>query len=119
MSGNRRDLLLGPWDTSESKAEYARVLGLLSAHGGRYPDPERTLPPTGLSVNEVILAFWKYAEAHYGAGNKELEQFRYSLRPLREMYGQHPADKFTPKCLKAVRQRMAEVGVVSPQYGIG
>lgn len=37
-SGNRRDILLGPWDTAESKAEYARVLGVLSAHGGRYPE---------------------------------------------------------------------------------
>src|SRR5205823_3871403 len=66
--------------------------------------------PTGLSVNELILAFWKHAEAYYGADNKELDQYRYSLRPLREMYGSYPADKFTPKCLKAVRQRMAELG---------
>ncbi len=107
-SGNRRDILLGPWDTAESKAEYARVLGALSAHGGRYPDP--TAQPVSPSVNEVILAFWKYAEAHYGEGNKELEQYRYSLRPLREMYGDHPADRFTPKCLKAVRQGMADRG---------
>jgi integrase len=110
-SGNRRDILLGPWDTDESKAEYARVLGVLSAHGGRYPDPQQTLvAPIGLSVNELILAFWKHAGSNYGEGNKELEQYRYSLRPLREMYGNHPADRFTPKCLKAVRQRMAELG---------
>jgi integrase len=109
-SGRRWDILLGSWDSPESKAEYARVLGVLGANGGRYPDPEQAVAPAGLSVNEIILAFWQHAEAHYGAGNKELEQYRYSLRPLREMYGSHPADKFTPKCLKTVRQRMADLG---------
>ncbi len=65
-------------------------------HGGRYP--EATSQPISPSVNEVILAFWKHAESHYGEGSKELKQYRYSLRPLRAMYGEHPADKFTPKC---------------------
>jgi integrase len=109
-SGNRRDLLLGAWDSSASKAEYARVLTILSANSGRYPDPQQTPALHGLSVDELILAFWKYGETHYGADSKELEQYRYSLRPLREMYGGHPADKFTPKCMKAVRQRMADQG---------
>ncbi len=106
--GKRRDILLGPWNTEQSKAEYARVLTLLSAHGGCYPasQPTRSCP----SVNEVILAFWKHAETHYGEGNKELEQFRYALRPLREMFGELPADKFSPKRLKEVRQRMVELG---------
>src|SRR5262249_40515107 len=43
-------------------------------------------------------------------GSKELEQFRYSLRPLKELYGAHPAARFTPKCLKEVRQYMAGLG---------
>ncbi|MHB1426715.1 MAG: hypothetical protein ACYC3I_26455, partial [Gemmataceae bacterium] len=29
-SGNRRDILLGPWDAAESRAEYALVLGVLA-----------------------------------------------------------------------------------------
>src|ERR1051326_8719139 len=65
MSGRRWDILLGPWNSPESKSEYARVLGVLSANGGRYPDPEQAPSPTDLSVNEIILAFWKHAEAHY------------------------------------------------------
>jgi integrase len=106
--GNRRDLLLGPWDSPESKAEYAHVLTVLNANGGRYPGEAPS--PDSLSINEVILAFWKYAEGHYGLDNKELEQFRYSLRPLKDLYGSHAAARFTPKCLKAVRQRMVDLG---------
>jgi integrase len=106
--GNRRDLLLGPWDSSESRAEYAHVLEVLNAHGGRYPGEAPA--PESLSVNEVILEFWKYAEGHYGINNKELEQFRYSLRPLKTLYGTHPAARFTPKCLKVVRQNMVDLG---------
>jgi hypothetical protein len=56
-SGSRRDILLGPWDTSESKAEYARVLDVLSAHDGRYPDREQASCASTLTVNELILTF--------------------------------------------------------------
>jgi hypothetical protein len=70
-SGNLRDILLGPWDTNESKTEYARVLGVLSANGGRYP--EATTQNVSPSVNEIILSFWEHAKTHYGDGNKELE----------------------------------------------
>src|SRR5262249_24758605 len=56
------------------------------------------------------LAFWRYAEGHYGMDSKELRQYRYSLKPLKDLYGTSPAARFTPKCLKAVRQRMADLG---------
>jgi hypothetical protein len=109
LDGRRRDILLGPWDTRASRDEYNRVLGVLNANGGYYVEPQAS-PAGDITVNEVILAFWRHAEERYGAGNKELEQFRYSLRPLKELYGTHPADRFGPKCLKAVRQRMVDLG---------
>ncbi len=80
-SGGRKDLLLGPPDTQESHEEYARVLRTLAAKGGRHPDGPPAAPPAGLSVNEVVLAWWTQAEAQRGAGNKELQQYRYALRP--------------------------------------
>jgi hypothetical protein len=58
----------------------------------------------------VVLAFWRHAEARYGAGGKELAQYRYSLRPLKELYGATPAARISPKCLRAVRQRMIDLG---------
>jgi integrase len=111
QGGGRKDILLGPWDTPQSREEYARILLVLSTHQGLYPTPGSAAPAEdGLTVNELILAFWKYAEGHYGDDSKELRQYRYSLRPLRQMYGSQPAKNFTPKCLKAVRQRMADLG---------
>ena len=56
-SGNCRDLSLGPWDSTESKAEYAHDLGVLSTNGGRYPEPQQPiLSPIGLKVVASVLA---------------------------------------------------------------
>jgi integrase len=109
-AGARRDVLLGQWDTPQSREEYARVLILLTTHSGRYPVSTGSGQQSDLTVNEVILAFWGYAKDHYGEDDKELDQYRDSLRPLKELYGTTLAAEFTPKCLKAVRRRMADLG---------
>jgi len=110
VTGGRRDILLGPWDSPESRTEYARILTVLNANSGRSPVETASSAGEGLTVNELILAFWKDAERRHGEDNKELDQYRYSLRPLKELYGHHLAAEFTPKCLKAVRQRVVELG---------
>src|SRR6516162_10288495 len=78
ISGGRRDLLLGPWDSDASHEEYARILLVLRAHQGRFPDGTAT-QAAGQSVNEIILLWWKQAEAQRGADDKELHQYRYAL----------------------------------------
>src|SRR4051812_15028776 len=115
-SGRRRDVLLGPFDTPESRQEYLRVIGEWAAR-------DRTLaaatpaPPaaTDLSVAEMLLAFWRFAEGHYrhadGSPTGELANLRYALRPLRERYGHTPAAAFGPLALKALRQRMIDAGL--------
>jgi hypothetical protein len=40
QNGNRRDIMLGPWQSPDSKVEYQRVLALLKAHNGYYPFPD-------------------------------------------------------------------------------
>lgn len=93
--GRRHEILLGPHGSPESWDEYNRVMKLVAANGGFYPaanGTSRADPSTaGLSVNELILAFWRDAECRYGAENKELLQYRYSLRPLKELYGTESA----------------------------
>ncbi len=65
-TGRRRDILLGKHGTAESRQEYARVLAEWEA-GGRILALAGT--PTGaiasISINEIILAFWRHAEEHY------------------------------------------------------
>jgi integrase len=107
--GGRRDVLLGKHGTSESRQEYARVIAEWEANGRR-PRPGESKP--GLSVNELILAFWAHAEVHYrredGTHTNELNDWKLTLRPLKELYGTLPAAEFSPLKLEAVRQRMID-----------
>src|SRR5947207_3195119 len=109
--GGRRDVLLGRYGSADSRLEYGRVIAEWEANGRRL-----TAAAVGsdLTVSELILAFWRHAEQHYrhpdGTPTSELTEYRYSLKPLRELYGHSRANDFGPLALKAVRQRMVEAG---------
>lgn len=123
--GNRRDITLGKYGTPESQAEYARVIAEWLANGRRLPCPKTTAPD--ITINELILQFWQHAEQHYrhpdGRPTGELSDYKYSLRPLRELYGHTPARDFGPLALKAVREAMVrqpvthKVKVMDPASG--
>jgi integrase len=118
--GRRHDLWLGPFGSPESRKEYRRVLAELEANGGRYPLKEQGVVATGLTVAELSLRFWKYAEGYYrltdGSPSGELDHFEYALKPLVDLYGQTLADEFGPLKLKAVRQRMIDTFVYHVRY---
>jgi integrase len=112
LSGIRKEVLLGPYDSDESKAKYHRVVAewqachqsLALAAG----------PAPGLTVDGLIVAFWPYAEQRYrhpsGTPTSEQKEYRYSLQPLQELYGSTPARDFDQKALKAVRHKLIEAG---------
>jgi integrase len=112
-----KDHYLGPWPAGQRKAPaaareaYDRLVAEWLANARRLPD---AADKPAVTVNEVILAFWRWAEAHYrredGTTTNELGEFRYAFRPLRELYGPTPAADFSPLKLKAVRQRMIDAG---------
>jgi integrase len=115
-SGRRREILLGPWESAESKAEYARVLAELAANQGHLPPSGAgASAPPDLSVNEVMLAFLRHAEQHYrhedGTPTGEADNYREALRPLRALYGQVAARDFGPLALRAVREAMVKGGL--------
>jgi len=60
-TGRRREILLGPYDSPESQVESKRVLALLKAYHGYYPfaDVEEPKNPEGLTVDQIILAWWR------------------------------------------------------------
>jgi integrase len=107
--GGRKDVLLGKWRSKESRQEYHRVVAEWEAAGRHLPcslaDAENDL-----TINELILRFWPHAEQHYrhadGTPTNELNDFRLSLKPLRETYGRTSAKDFGPLALKALRQKM-------------
>jgi integrase len=113
--GRRREILLGPWDSPESRAEYRRILAELDTNQGRLPQPASVDAPARLSVNEIILAFWKHAEQHYRAPDctptGEADNYREALRPLRQLYGHTAAADFGPLALRAVREAMVKAGL--------
>ncbi|QDU21862.1 tyrosine-type recombinase/integrase [Urbifossiella limnaea] len=110
--GGRRDVYLGAYDSPESRREYARVVAELAVVA--VPDQVATPVTLDPSVDEVLHAFWRHAEAHYrradGTPTNEISEYRQTFRHVRALYGPTPARGFGPLALKAVRQRMVDAG---------
>jgi integrase len=105
---------LGAWNSPESKAEYRRLIAEWLASGRGRPKAAEAPPPAAPTVAEVVLAYWRHAEAHYrtpdGGPSRELDNVRDALRPLRKLYGTTPARDFGPLALRAVRDEMVRSG---------
>jgi integrase len=108
----RRDVMLGKYGSPESRVEYARVLAEWETNGRRLP-PSATSPD--LTVNELLLQYWRWAESHYldadGNPSRELESIKDSLRGVRRLYGQTQAAAFGPLALRSVQEDMAKAGL--------
>lgn len=107
--GGRKDVLLGPHGSPESKAEYERVIAHL-----RVAAPAAPVRRGGASVNEVLLGFLNYLPTYYrrpdGSPTGEVKEFRYACRHLRTTCGHEPAAEFGPAKLKQVRDSMVAAG---------
>lgn len=113
---NEEFIYLGAFGSEESKARYRRVIAEWMATGRT---PRQAAAAAGPSVNEVLLAYWRFAEGYYLPGNGgrrgELERIEYAITPLKELYGTAPAADFGPLGLKAVRQKMIDAGCAGRQ----
>lgn len=112
--GHRRDYLLGPHGSPQSLDEYNRLIAEWRAGSGRLPpargeDASATNRPA-LTVNELLIAYWKHAEEYYGwKGNEGTKaNVRDAARVVKELYGHTSAASFGPLALKAVRKAMVE-----------
>src|SRR5262245_55344440 len=112
--GRRREILLGPWESPESKTEYARVLAELAANQGRARPRANGTAAADVSVNEVLLAFWRHAEQHYrnpdGTPTGELDNLRDALRLLKALYGPTAVRDFDSACLEAIQGELVRGG---------
>lgn len=107
-TGKRREQLLpGPFNSTESKTAYARIVAEVAAS-----PTAAAKPANGITVAETILAYLHHAERYYikpdGSQASEFASIKYALRPVRELYGATLAAEFGPLALRAVRQRMIE-----------
>ena len=108
-----RDVYLGRHDTTESRAEYDRLIAEWLANGRTIP---RRLAGNGsdISVNELLLKYLDYAGTYYvknGKPTSELGNIRLSFRCLRQLYGDTPAGEFGPLQLETVRQAIIATGI--------
>ncbi len=104
-------ITLGKYGSPESRAEFARVIAELASTPGAPVTPAGQRP-VRLTVDQVLVAFWRHAEQHYrrpdGSHTNELPQYKQTFRVLRALYGHTPAADFGPLALKAVRGAMVE-----------
>jgi integrase len=114
---NGKDHYLGHWPAGQTSPPEAvrRAYDQLIAEwlaAGRRLQPVAAEQPAGVSINELLVAFWGHAGQHYrhedGTPTNELNNLRPPLRLLRELYGMMPAAEFSPLKLKAVRQAMID-----------
>jgi integrase len=108
---NGRDVYLGKYGSKPAKEEYNRLIAKWLAGGRQLANLS-----AGLTVNELILAYLGHANQHYrrpdGQPTRQLELVSLAMRPLKELFGRTPAEEFGPLALKAVRQRMIELGTL-------
>jgi len=109
---NREMIYLGAPGSSESQEKYNRLIAEWLSAGRTYVAPEQR---ASISVNEVLLAYRRYAETYYvnadGTHTPELERIDLAIGPVTELYGTTAAENFGPKALKAVRDKMIAEGL--------
>ena len=110
---NGRDHYLGPHNTESSRRVYERLVAEWLANHRQWPATDAPTSSAGVTIDELILAFWQHAEGYYvknGKPTSTLDSIRVACRPLNEAYGDQPATDFGPLKLKAVRQKMIDAG---------
>jgi integrase len=107
---NGRDHLLGPYGSAASRQAYERLIAEWLASPVR--QPLKVVPEERLTINKLILLYWRHASDYYGfdgrRGRGDFYCLRDALKLVRSLYGRTPADEFGPLALKACRQRMVE-----------
>ena len=107
------DHYLGQYGSPQSHEGYERLISAWRSGRLESTVASKVSNAVDLSINELILAFWRYAEIHYvkdGQPTGELDNLRASLPPLRRLFGHSPASDFGPKALKSVREEMISSG---------
>jgi integrase len=119
-----RDHYLGRYRSDESFRAYKRLVGawVLATWAPDIDAPppapapaSPTKPGAGMTVSELLAAYFKHARAYYrhpdGAPSLELENIKAALGPVRTLYGATPAARFGPRELRAVRDAMVRSGL--------
>jgi len=108
---NGRDIYLGPFGSPESKQAYARFIAEQCGNGEA---PSLTVPKgERLPIAALVVKYDDFARSYYiknGVPTDERYAIKAAVAPLVGLYGDTPADEFSPKRLKAVREQIVADG---------
>lgn len=103
-----KDIYLpGKYDSKESRDAYRELVAQLTKEHRDALNKTRgeEILKGECLVVELMVDYLRHTDVYYSQSN-EAEHIRYSLRPLRELYGRLGVDEITPKKLKAIREVM-------------
>jgi integrase len=108
-----KDFLLGTHGSAASRKEYGRLVAEWLANDRQIPVAAGggASAGSGLTVNELILAYWRFAKGYYkknGRHTSEIAALNQALEPLKDLYGKTLARDFRPLALQAVRATMID-----------
>ena len=117
VTGKRRDVMLGEYDTPASRVKYAETIAKWE-RDGRILDNAQPIEPTaaGVGVTEVMLDWWRGTLDRYGITDpngrllSRLYSHRSTVRLVRATCGRMLAADFGPKMLQQVRAAMVAKG---------
>ncbi len=103
LDGQR--VYLGRYDSVESHKRYAQVLAEWEAN-----QRLSAVSPEEITIAELLDRYWTHVWEYYrhpdGSPTATQDNIRHALKPLRELYENTRVAEFSPKSLKAVRQRL-------------
>ena len=82
-----RRIYLGPHGSDESHQLYRRLVGEWLSHGETLaPTDHHDRAPREMTINELVLAYWKFASSYYVKAGKPTDEqmgIRAAVRALR------------------------------------
>lgn len=110
-----RDVYLGPYGSPESEAKYEAVVAeWLKRNRKPPPRPKRSKPKGDLVMDELFLAYVKFAKQYYvknGEPTGEIDNIRDALRLVTQRYGSRRIASFDASQLKRIRDEMVNSGL--------
>jgi len=108
-----RDFYCGPYADESSRQRYDTLIAKWLAAGRRLPEGLNS-DVEAIFINDLALAYWEHAKSYYrtpdGLPTTEVSNIQQALRPLVELFGDTLVMQFGPRCLKALREHMIELG---------
>jgi hypothetical protein len=108
-----KDFYLGRYDSPDARQAYFKLLSEWKSTNRSITFSE---PVECLTMGQVGMAFLDHAKAYHGAESREYYHCRRAVKPISDLYANHPANRFGPAEFKTCRQWWMNDSNRSRQY---